>query len=397
MELQSIAHQCPNCGGALMFSVESSGLQCGFCGSIFKEAELQELSLKAALSLGGDKVNSHSSSIKESSILDKPQDSTNLSEDYFNTAAESGIELDKFTGVSQYECPNCGAGVIASELDITAACHFCHTPLVLSGQVSGEYKPTLIIPFKMTEQDAETEFKRRTRGKKLLPNDFWENYKSSGITRLYVPYWLKSGTFHIDCTAEAKRSSSSRRGNTVTTTTKYYAVHRSLDGVYARVPCDGSRRIEDGLIEAIEPFDYTGLKKFTTGYLAGIRAEKFDVTSIDADKHITDRLLRAVLSEVKSDIDTMGYESVEFDSATKSGEKFRGDQGVLTYALLPVYFINYSYKGKDFAFVMNGQTGKGYAQLPMSKIKRFLYQALAFAICLAVGLAIGGLAYYGTF
>ena len=38
-------------------------------------------------------------------------------------------------------CPNCGAGVICDSLTASTRCHFCHTPVILTGRLSGEFKP----------------------------------------------------------------------------------------------------------------------------------------------------------------------------------------------------------------------------------------------------------------
>ncbi len=39
------------------------------------------------------------------------------------------------------------------------------------------------------------------------------------------------------------------------------------------------------------------------------------------------------------------------------------------YVLLPVWVINYEYKGQHYTFAMNGQTGKMVGVLPVSKAK----------------------------
>ena len=40
------------------------------------------------------------------------------------------------------------------------------------------------------------------------------------------------------------------------------------------------------------------------------------------------------------------------------------------YGLLPVWFLNYTYRGKDYPFAMNGQTGTRFGILPVSRLPR---------------------------
>ena len=46
---------------------------------------------------------------------------------------------------------------------------------------------------------------------------------------------------------------------------------------YEGVPGDGSKKIEDALMEAIEPFEYREAKPFNMAYLSGCFADKYDV------------------------------------------------------------------------------------------------------------------------
>ena len=60
------------------------------------------------------------------------------------------------------------------------------------------------------------------------------------------------------------------------------------------------------------------------------------------------------------------------------------------YALLPVWFFNYKYNGKDYSFAVNGQTGSMFGELPVSKFKSFLFGAGIFLLAALITLLIGG-------
>ena len=226
-------------------------------------------------------------------------------------------------------------------------------------------------------------FKEYCKGKILLPKGFTSEAQIKNITPLYVPYWLKSGSVDAQLDAEGTKVRSWRVGDIRYTNTKIFDISRHANMVFVRVPCDGSKRIDDSLMEAIEPFNYTGLKKFSMSYLSGCGAEKYDVTSAEASPRIDQRISDAAADVLRADIS--GYNSVI--------EKHRRVvylSQTTVYGMLPVWFLNYTYKGKDYPFVMNGQTGLRFGILPVSGLRKFLLGAALFLVLGVILFLIGG-------
>lgn len=360
MEMTSVTYQCPNCAAALEFDNALGKHKCFYCDSVFDEQEIQQY-------------------FKENEQMRLDTADPELTKEQ--------REQEEFSGASAlYTCPNCGAGVICDELEASVRCHFCHTPVILSGRLSGAYKPDLIIPFAMPKEEAERAFAQYTKGKFLLPSGFKKNAKVVQISSLYVPYWLKSGLVNADIQAECKKIKTWRVGDTRYTNTKYYHSSRSAELAFIRVPCDGSKRIDDTLMESIEPFNYNGIKPFSMSYLSGCAAEKYDVPIGTAEQRIDERIREAATEVLKQDIAKQSYNSITVINADIG---FRKKTAV--YALLPVWFLNYQYNGKDYPFVMNGQTGTHFGILPISKVKRFLFGA---AVFVASVLIFGGIGWF---
>ena len=61
-----------------------------------------------------------------------------------------------------------------------------------------------------------------------------------------------------------------------------------------------------------------------------------------------------------------------------------------SYTLLPVWIVTYKYKEKIFPFAINGQTGKTYGELPVSKGRLAILFAIVFVLIMGLGL-LGGL------
>lgn len=351
MENKTVTYQCPNCNAPLEFDETTGNLRCFYCDSTFTEEQVNNI-------------------FRENEAMRLDQNEQPLTE-------EQKTDED-FSGQSAlYSCPNCGAGVICDSLTSSTRCVFCHTPVILSGRLSGEYKPDMIIPFQTTREHAESSFKEYIKGKFLLPKGFKSEAQISNISALYVPYWLKSGLTDARMSADAKKVRTWRVGDTIYTNTKVFLVEREAELAFIRVPCDGSKRIDDSLMESIEPYNYTGLKPFSMSYLTGKAAEKYDVTKEEAAQRIDERIKAAAETVLKNS--AQGYTSL---TVKDMGIVFR--QEAYVYALLPVWFLNYTYHGKDYSFAMNGQTGTMFGTLPVSRLKAFLFGAGIFAAILLV-------------
>ena len=354
--MDTITYQCPNCGGALEYKADGK-LHCAYCDGEFTEAQIKELFKD-----------------NENNPLDNPDP----------LLTDEQQQIEEYSGESAlYTCPNCGAGVICDTLTASTRCHFCHTPVILSGRLSGEFKPNMIIPFSTTREQAHKVFEEYTKNKLLLPKGFKENAKINDISALYVPYWLKSGITDANYSAEGKIVRTWRSGNTVHTHTKVYQIEREAEFAFIRVPCDGSKRIDDSLMESIEPFDYSTIKPFSMSYLSGCSAEKYDVTKEEAAQRIDERVRQAAQEELRKSAG--GYSSY---SNEKCSINFLRQTYV--YALLPVWFLNYTYRGKDYSFAVNGQNLKHFGQLPVSRLKKFLLGLGVFVVTALLAAAIGG-------
>ena len=112
-------------------------------------------------------------------------------------------------------------------------------------------------------------------------------------------------------------------------------------------------------MDSIEPYDYTDLKPFSTAYLPGFLADKYDVSVEDsrerADKRCAGSLLHALERTVS------GYTTCD-----ETNRDIYLKRGKVHYALLPVWILNTRWEEKDFLFAMNGQTGKLVGNLPVS-------------------------------
>ena len=167
------------------------------------------------------------------------------------------------------------------------------------------------------------------------------------------------------------------------TKTDHYRLEREGDLEVRGVPTDGLQRMSDDMMDALEPFDYSSLCDFQMSYLSGYFAERYDVDKEASWPRAQARIERSARALTEQTLH--GYlscQTTNFQTSVFNKESH--------YAMLPVWLLSTQYKGKNYLFAMNGQTGKMVGKLPLS------YAQLAkwFGICGGLGFLltlIGGL------
>ena len=334
-----VAYKCPSCGAPLTYTAETQDFGCGYCGSHFTKEALDA------------PLEGHTETIspEEAELYEKQK-----------KFGEENI---------LYLCPGCGAAIITdSELSASAECAYCHSAVVLSGRLAGEYRPDKIIPFTKTREDAVAQFREWIGKKKFfMAKGFGSEEAISKLQGIYIPFWL------ADCSVEGRMDavgtntvSSVRRGDYIITTTAKYDIRREGSIIYQGVPADGSSSADDALMDSIEPFDYSKLVDFDLSYLSGHSAQRYDVPKDMVFPRINARVLEATEAVFRNSIDKYGNVNV-------GAKSFRINNINWQHVMLPLWFMSYKYKDKMYYYAMNGQTGKFGGMIPMNKGKLALF------------------------
>ena len=335
MPNETTNYQCPACTGPLRFDSATGKLVCDYCGSTYEVKEVE--------ALYADKQKASDTAARQ-----RPQ------------GPVWGEE--EAAGLTSRTCSSCGAELVCDGTTAATTCPYCGNPTVLGGQLSGKLKPEYIIPFKLDRKAAVQNLNKYYKGKKFLPKAFKEQNHVEEIQGVYVPFWLFDANASGSGLYEATTSSSHRNGDYVITTTKHYDVRRAGTTQFMGVPVDGSTKMPNGHMDAIEPYDYRAFQPFSTAYLPGYMADKYDEDADTCQARAHSRMQNSVSSELSASI--TGYNSVSTLS-----ENIHIDYTAKHYALLPVWMLHTKWQGKDYLFAMNGQTGKLVGDLPVDKRK----------------------------
>ena len=267
-----------------------------------------------------------------------------------------------------FNCTSCGSQLVTEANTTATFCSYCGQPTILPTRLTGTYAPSQVLPFKFSQKQAEQAFFKWCRSGLVTPNELVNAARVRKISGIYVPFWLYDCDISGNFEAEGTKIHVYRIGNTEYTETSFFAVHRNLDALYRKVPTDASSKMDDAQMDKLEPFDANELKEFIMPYLSGFFAEKYDQDSLQLLPRLRNRINNYFEGYAKSTM--TGYASLRM-----SGKDIRYDKVETDYVLLPVWMLSFMYKGKEYLFAMNGQTGKVVGKPPISKVKVALWFA----------------------
>ena len=350
-----ISYKCPNCGAEIKFDPQLQKSKCDFCLSEFTIEEVEKLN------------NIENNHINEENLE--------------HTYNKEWDNIDEKTKV--YSCPRCGAEVVSDMTTTTTFCCYCHGPVVLSDKLKGEFRPSKIMPFKVDKDKAIEKFMEWSKKKWFLPKEFYSNKQLEKITGIYIPFWLVDSDVTGQMSARGKKITRWTSGDYEYTKTDIYNIYREANLSFKNVPNNASSKMDDKVMESIEPYNSEELRDFSVAYLPGFFSEKYDKTKDKVLPLIENKIRMGTNDILRSSI--KGYTTVDI---VGTHEIF--NRTSCNYALMPVWMMTYSLGDKNYIFVMNGQTGKVFGVLPVSKGKIFLLFIVVFIVVFLIVL-IGGM------
>ncbi len=350
-----LEYKCPCCDAHLNFAAGNQKMACEYCGNSFDP----------------DAVEAYNAS--------------NVNPDAFDwdapeTAAWSETEQEH---LKSFQCPSCGGQILSEETTAATFCPYCDNPAVISSRISGGLKPDALIPFQNTKQDAQKAFLQLCKGKPLLPKDFASSHRLEKITGMYVPFWLYSCNGSQDVTYRATRVHHWSDSRYHYRRTDHFLLSRSAKAEFNHIPMDASQRMNNTIMESIEPFDFEKLMDFEAAYLAGYLADKYDVEHTQGEERIRQRVGSTLETQIRASV--FGYAT-----AVPTQKQLQIGHSRAKYVLLPVWMLCSRYKNKTYIFAMNGQTGKMTGTFPICPKRTIAWFC---GICAAVTAAVSLIQY----
>lgn len=344
---EGVSLKCLSCGSPLEFNPETQRFVCLACESSFSREQLGER-------------------------LDALSDEDDSEKQYYDE------------NIKEYNCPSCGAVILADEHTTTDFCVYCRNPIIMKGRVSGQLKPNLIIPFKINKQEAKEILKQNLQGYGFMPSDFFSESNLDKVSGIYYPFWESDIDTNCTMTASATKVTTWSAGDRRFTKTSYYDVFRNGDIHFEDISVNALKSADKTLIEGVLPYPIEEHIPFDISYLTGFYAKKNDLEFKDVKSEINlkmqDYSSRILQNTIKG---YSTYKVKEHDVRVKKQNK--------DYTLLPIWILSYKYNNKVYTFAVNGSTGKMFGDIPISKRKLTLSFFSIFLVLMLLLIILGGL------
>jgi len=268
------------------------------------------------------------------------------------------------SGVKTFACPSCGARTMAMGEDASARCPFCQNTMI-DDKFAGTDLPEVIIPFKITKEEAESKLKEWLRSNKSNPAAKAIEKNMHRFTGCYLPYHIVRGAYNGEMIIRLQDGSSSDYPF------KAYLNHTIVNA---------SKDLDNLFLDGIEPFDFDEAREFEFGFLNHQNAK---IQNVENDMLRT-RIHAETSSELQESL-TPKVHTKEFFVTLDD------DDNESIPALMPVYLVKCK---NGIAAAVNGQTGKVSIATGKQKNltgKWWLWPTIAALIVGVIGAIWGGL------
>ncbi len=325
--------QCPNCGGAIKFNIESQSMKCDSCQSMFNPYDFD-----------------------------------------YGVSAEEETEYD----VTVYKCRNCGGEIIATDETAAGFCSYCGASNVLEGRIAREKRPQLIIPFKQTKAQCIERFKNRMSKALFAPGEYKNAGRVDSFRGIYMPYWLfdmsQNGGINV------RTSRSHRSGDYIIT--DHYDMKGIIDNQYNGVSYDASSTFADDISSEIAPFNVQDITTFSPSFLSGYYADIADVSSEVYEDTAVELASESTYNYLRKKSPMSSHHFDDTKESVKNKIHTRVDNR--RSAMFPVWFMSYRNKDRVAYATVNGQTGRMSADIPVSMPKYFVCVLIIAAVLFAI-------------
>lgn len=327
------SYKCPKCGARMTTRGMDGALVCGFCGYDPSKAMSPDLTA-GKRSVGSDE------------------------QDW--VAAIYAVQGHKWELPTQrtLNCNSCGATVVMPPSNVSVSCPFCGTPYVAQTQAERELiEPTGVAPFAFDGHAAASKISDWLRQQRFAPSHLDARATQIMPRAVYLPFW----TFDID-------GELTWHGWEVTTSfgrPVRVEVTRSVPLIYDDILIPATRSLSEDLLNDLR-YDTGSLKPYSPDLLASWPTEVYSISVADASLSAREFARNSRPTKDTIDISVSAIGNIEDMSITST------DLSISSYklALLPVWVGQYTYSGKTYVVLVNGQSGQVRGEVPRNTVQR---------------------------
>ncbi len=283
----------------------------------------------------------------------------------------------------ELSCESCGASLLVEASRRTARCPYCDSPSVIDRPASTDRPdPVFAIGFEIDGRRARTLLRDHLHHRRWAPQAL-RRATAEGVEGVYVPAYLYSAVAETRYRAQIGENYTVTEYDPRKKTTRQVTKteFRTLDGPHRSYVEDlvvtASEGIPNAELEAIEPFDLAGLRRFAPSIISGWTAEE-PTLGRDASLELARAESRSEIG-ARLQVFMPGDSHHDLQSVTDLGDE------AMDLILLPVWVcaVRWQPEKEPIRLLVNGQTGAIAGEVPVSWAK--------VAAAIGAGLALIGL------
>ena len=310
------------------------------------------------------------------------------------------------------KCSSCGAEVtIDAASSVQARCHWCRNYLSINEQIPNGIVPDMILPFKVSKEDAKEEIEKLAKKRNLyIKSGFKKEFNIDNIMGVYLPYMVIDINQHIALFGEGRQIKNN--------TKEVYYISREFDmeiddltaesnldffynnsnikfnsnnpfgmsKLYVPYSSPLNNTIQaNNIINSIMPFDTENCVKWDANFIKGYTLEKRDINTEILEPFIEKQAENIALIAANKSCEN-------YDGSIKwlRGEcQIKGKRWKTAY--LPVWLYSYEDSDEGLQYIaVNGRTKETMGSIPFSK-EKFQARILIPAVILFAGIIILGM------
>lgn len=313
---------CPECGGVMRFHPHIVDLICERCGHIQVVEETPATEVEQVLDLTLPTEKGHRWAEAQRRMI----------------------------------CQQCSAMTIFPPGQTSAECPFCGSTMLIAAREDVEIlPPQAVIPMGFEADEVRKIMTRWLGTGFFAPDNLSRMARSGNMRPAYVPFWVFEATLTGKWQAYVAEGSGRHRNWIWQTGEHIFFFADELQPGTKSLPAD--------LLARAEPFDFEKLVEYKPEYLAGWPAATYDIPLSQASLGAREKMAaKAKKQLVYKAAPGKQVRDLQVTASDISGVTYK-------QVLIPIWTASYSYLGKSYRVLINGQTGKVVGDKPVDSVK----------------------------
>jgi ribosomal protein S27E len=272
-------------------------------------------------------------------------------------------------------CNGCGSRIAFHPPEVAGTCPFCGADIVAQPTAADPMiAPDGLLPAKVPKNNAQVQVRQWLQTRWFAPNALKRMARQEAIAGVYLPFWDYAADTRSEYRGERGDhywdtevyEESDGQGHTVQRTrqvqrTRWTAVSGEVLRRFENVLIAATHSVLEKRLDALEPWDLDSLCAYEPEYLAGFKAQRYQVELPAGFERAKSVMQTAIERDAERDIGGDEQRVDQIDTAY-SNTTFR-------HLLLPVWIGAYRFQSKVYQVVVNARTGEVQGERPYSAWK----------------------------